>query len=636
MAAYAESGATAEQISAAMFQVYCIDIDINSVDSMAAALEAAWHTEPQPIDDDCPVMEANKATQRTIDYITDMGKAQITAPSTLKQLHADPNREQWIAAGRKALDAIIAGGGKLVKRAYARSLGAVIAPTVTHRCVKIDQATRRLAENNAFKVRHAYDGNRASRIKAMRGIEHSTPTSSGVADDVAGRILIGDAVERQRSLTKADVGDAYTKATRLGDAEFMELPAELQMRDEDGDELCIMLTSPIWGEPSAGFEWFVELYNTLKSMGWQPCEAVPCMWRYQSGEGDAVLITIVDDLLISESKESSCAITNRTISMLKAKFGKVTHEERPTSFAGYKLTWHADGSISLSMEQKIVEAARKHIPEVIEGQEPPDILKGKALRDALDALKLPEHRPAKLDEQQKGFQACVGSLKYIEKVLMRLAVANHRCSCVMSCPPPGAYNVARSVLHDAYLNRKKAITFGRGGSHRLTARMSGNVKMSEGAPNMMECTADATWNETDRCSLYGIMLTFMGATIAHVTKKIALVCDSSMESEQVASSKATELIEYAVEVMRAIGTPIDGPVHLYTDNKANMLIANNSGSATRARHLLRRYVAMQQRIQSGVIKMLKIDDPENPSDWLTKWTTLKKVEASERYAMNTP
>ena len=113
---------------------------------------------------------------------------------------------------------------------------------------------------------------------------------------------------------------------------------------------------------------------------------------------------------------------------------------------------------------------------------------------------------------------------------------------------------------------------------------------------------------------------------------LALICDSSMETEQVASSKATEIIEFAVEVKRAIGVPTTAPVSLYTDNKANMLVAMDSGSASRARHLLRRYVAMQQRISSGVIKLLKVADPKNPADWLTKWTTKAEVAESERYA----
>ena len=169
--------------------------------------------------------------------------------------------------------------------------------------------------------------------------------------------MLGDAIDRKRTLTKADISDAYLKAKRHGEVEFMELPAELPMTDEDGDELCIMLTSPIWGEPSAGWEWFVALHAALSEFGWRPCEAVPCMWRHDGVKGDAVLITIVDDLLFSESEDSKGAITDQTIALLKKRFGALTHERWPTSFAGYKLIWNEDGSLSLSMEQKVMEAA---------------------------------------------------------------------------------------------------------------------------------------------------------------------------------------------------------------------------------------------------------------------------------------
>ena len=57
----------------------------------------------------------------------------------------------------------------------------------------------------------------------------------------------------------------------------------------------------------------------------------------------------------------------------------------------------------------------------------------------------------------------------------------------------------------------------------------------------------------------------------------------------------------------------------------NHLIANNIGNASRARHLLRRYVAMQERVKSGEIILGKVDDAENPSDYLTKWLKARKL-----------
>jgi len=149
---------------------------------------------------------------------------------------------------------------------------------------------------------------------------------------------------------------------------------------------------------------------------------------------------------------------------------------------------------------------------------------------------------------------------------------------------------------------------------------------------MVKGMVDATW--ADKCSLYGILLTYFGASVFHTTKKIACATDSSMGNECIASSKAAEVIDYAREVLRALGILIDGPTTLYTDNKANLIVASKIGSASRARHLLRRYVGIQQRIAAFELVLGKVDDSENPSDYLTKWTSSKKARASDRYATN--
>ena len=161
--------------------------------------------------------------------------------------------------------------------------------------------------------------------------------------------------------------------------------------------------------------------------------------------------------------------------------------------------------------------------------------------------------------------------------------------------------------------------------------MIGNVQMAKGAPAELECTADATW---DMLSLYSILLTYMGADVGHVTKKISVTCDSSMHSEAYASSRATEAILYAREVLRFLGVQPVGPTTLYSDNKANILVAMKTGTASRAKHLLRRYVAMQEQVKAGEIVLAKIDDNENPSDYLSKWVNKHKMQRSDAYAIN--
>jgi hypothetical protein len=60
-----------------------------------------------------------------------------------------------------------------------------------------------------------------------------------------------------------------------------------------------------------------------------------CLYRKQTAAGEAMLATIVDDLLFSESR--AYAIADWTVDRLRKRFGAVTSEREPTSFAGLRI-----------------------------------------------------------------------------------------------------------------------------------------------------------------------------------------------------------------------------------------------------------------------------------------------------------
>ena len=86
--------------------------------------------------------------------------------------------------------------------------------------------------------------------------------------------------------------------------------------------------------------------------------------------------------------------------------------------------------------------------------------------------------------------------------------------------------------------------------------------------------------------------------------------------------------------LSALGVPCVGPTFLASDNKANMLVSNSSGSAARSRHFLRMYTMMQERIENGDIAVGHVHDAENPADYLTKWVNKSKFKASDIYMSN--
>ena len=252
-----------------------------------------------------------------------------------------------------------------------------------------------------------------------------------------------------------------------------------------------------------------------------------------------------------------------------------------------------------------------------------------------DALVLDDVKPPlKLSKEQKQVQQMIGCLKYPEKVMPAITLPLHRLSRVMSNPPPEAMTVAKATLAYAYHNRHQGITYGGGGlasASRLHGSLFADFDLNGRAPKELEATADATWKLYDT---YGILISYAGAAVYHVAKRIAVAANSSMEQEAIATVKAAETFAYLREVQHALGVPPSGPTYIATDNKANMLIAARSGSAAHCKHFLRRYVTLRQRCDAGEIAVGHIAEGSNPSDFLTKWVPQKKIKASLLYATN--
>ena len=222
-------------------------------------------------------------------------------------------------------------------------------------------------------------------------------------------------------------------------------PETIQQFDEDGTKLVIMLRTPLWGEVPAGFEWDAELHERMIAAGWRQCEGVPAMYYFES-------VKIVDDLAFSDSSPNA-EIAKATIKMLREAYdGELTCDIAPRSFAGYKINMQ-DDKMEISQREKVIDATRKYLPELLDGGEVPRLLTGTKLEAALDALELPPQgeRKDKLTPDQKRCQQIIGDLKYFERgSRASLALRVHRLWCIMNYPPlPDALTCAESYRERA-------------------------------------------------------------------------------------------------------------------------------------------------------------------------------------------
>jgi hypothetical protein len=200
----------------------------------------------------------------------------------------------------------------------------------------------------------------------------------------------------------------------------------------------------------------------------------------------------------------------------------------------------------------------------------------------------------------------------------------------MSNPPPEAELCAESVLADAYAHRAEGLTFHRRAVHRTLDGDRLPVDLSMGAPQELEISADASTSPRDVIS---ILITFCGAAVLHLCKKIGAAVASTHEAESAATVRASEYAIFARIVLRALGVHPEAPTHIMTDNLANQRVSQHAKSATRSRFFLIRQACLHQRVADGEVDVVHVIDPENPSDFLTKTLPVAKTEASIRYAL---
>ena len=69
-----------------------------------------------------------------------------------------------------------------------------------------------------------------------------------------------------------------------------------------------------------------------------------------------------------------------------------------------------------------------------------------------------------------------------------------------------------------------------------------------------------------------------------------------------------------------------------TDNLSNQRVAQNAQSSNASRYYLIRSTCLHQRVEDGDVTVLYVPDPQNPSDFLTKFIGTAKTAASIAYA----
>ena len=579
--------------------------------------------------------ECSKAEREAEKINTEYGMASYHIPATDKERDAAPDRTEWEAADNLAVDVLLYAGNEMIRISEVPK-GAFIADSVMARKIKKD-AQGFLKKR---KSRLSLDGKRLRRMQvAMRGkCEYDDRRAWHVStvDDITFKLFSGDAAHNDLDVTALDVGNAYAYAERQRAVGYMRLQKCVRRYAPDGEELVMLVNTPVYGEDPAGEEWDMDSDAVLETTGLERAEGVPACWmlRLECGGMFKVLKT-VDDFMCSEPRKYERAHAKKLREALLQIAPEVSYEEEPKKWCGYGITRdRARRVLTLRMTEKLKEAAARHLPEGWEANRPSkNLAKGESLPSLCRGLQ-PIAADQKVDQElQTLVQKVLGDLRYPERVTPAITLPLHSLACVAVRPPPEARRVAELLLEQAYDERTRGITLG----GRECPYVDLYMNASEGMGAMKLSTlpggaADSTWMASPE--LYALVVYAFGAAVHHCTKKHRLVCSSSFIAEGAATNELLKMVLYARNAMRAWGYGTLQPSVLWSDSLSNVSVSNNAGAAAKCKHELCRYLVLQQRVKAGDVFTRHIVDPMNFADFLTKWVSGKKIETSLKLITN--
>ena len=592
------------------------------------------------------MLEVAKATQLSTVRVNtpDGGSYVIHVPRNKKEHAASPQRDRWDVAFELAHRALVDDPrNSMVRQRDVKAAGGVIAPCVREDRIKLGRDNGYL---DKFKSRLCYDQARVNRVRLKIGKEEHHRLYSTDADDISLKLFLGDAVlgtpeHGPDDMTDADLKNAYWHADRYH-TPYCWMDTYEPMYDEEGFLLCYQCGAPMNGEETAGSDFHIWRDGVFEGAGAMQSLLALGIYTMRGDDDDhrMSVVTCVDDFLIRETAGYNKALTMRVLAAFATAMGgwdKVTYGDRPTKFKGYGIAWARDNSVvTIHMTSHIEGLAHKYVPELFDGVVPPDILTGSKLCQAADKLVLVLPRPDALCRDGKMVQEIGGGAKYIERgVMPRVSLLMHRVSCCSSSPPlPLALTVCRSIVNVMYQNRYEGITFG---GARLSTRvlllggMYCDLDIEKGAPAELEAMADSTNGLTPICA---VAICYNGGLVAHAVKKLEGVIPNSCIAEMKGSTRASEHVEVARNVLTVFGRPQPEPTVLGTDNSANLSIAMGTATPARVKPDLIKWASLKDRIRRKLVFMTKVATAVMPVDFMTKWIKRERMREQLAYLIN--
>ncbi|KAE9323261.1 hypothetical protein PF008_g17414 [Phytophthora fragariae] len=362
---------------------------------------------------------------------------------------------------------------------------------------------------------------------------------------------------------------------------------ELAEAEGEDDVVCMLLQS-LYGLKQASRVWNETIDKHLKSMGFEPADADPCVYTRGEGEDECIVCLYVDDMLIVSRQKTVIASVKAGIA---EKF-RIKDLGRARFILGIEIDY--------DMERRTLGISQKAYTESIikkYGQEnaKPCLT---PLEPGVQLTKAdePQTEEDKAKMKSKPYRSLVGNLMYLAcGTRPDVSVAVAKLSRFLENPGEKHWDAGIKVVR--YLLKTKDV----------------RIVYDGLLGTQLEAYSDADWagNRDDRRSVSGMLLMLCGAPVVWRSTFQKTVALSSTEAEYMALSDCVKECIWMRRLLKDIGAEQVGATVIYEDNQGAMALAKNVGYQARTKHINIRYHFIREKVVSNQVE-LEYVDTKNP------------------------
>lgn len=413
------------------------------------------------------------------------------------------------------------------------------------------------------------------------------------------RLLIALSALEKSSLRALDINSAYLHSDLVLDAPiYVEYPHGFH--PQVPGSVC-KLKRALYGLKQGARAWQDTFSATLSGFGFKALVSSPSTYRRSDAQGEIIMGTHVDDLLVKAQSKSGNNNTeaDRFELDLTSQFKFSKKELSPGArILGWDLSYDSATGVSrLSVKKKILRIAHKY-----------------GLQDAKSSLTpMAENALAAFDKESAEdatgdtkfpFAQLIGELLWLAiNARPDIAFAVQVLSRSIKDPKICHWTAAKRVVRYLIGTQELALQYS---SHARTKPI---------------CYSDADWarDPSDRKSVSGFVFLLAGAAVIWKVKRQTVVALSTAEAEYIAASYATREAVWVRNFFHEIGRPFSShPLQIFVDNQAAIKMSANPVYQSKTKHIDLAVHHIRDQFKAGNVSFTYTPGSDNVADIFTK------------------